>query len=88
MHAPTTPDRQGNDAGTQYRAAIFYSGEEQRRVAEEVRARVQASGKWRRPIATKIAPASKFYPAEEQHQRYLEKHPGGYTCHWVRPYSF
>ncbi|HBL15851.1 MAG TPA: peptide-methionine (S)-S-oxide reductase [Elusimicrobia bacterium] len=84
MHDPTTPDRQGNDAGTQYRSAIFYASEDQRRVAEEVRARVTKGGKWRRPITTQIVPAAKFYSAEESHQRYLEKHPGGYTCHFLR----
>lgn len=84
MHDPTTPDRQGNDVGTQYRSAIFYASDVQRRTAEEVRDRVAKGGKWRRPITTQIVPAAKFYSAEESHQRYLEKHPGGYTCHFLR----
>jgi len=84
MHDPTTQNRQGNDAGTQYRSAIFYADEEQRKTAEAVKARVEASGKWRRPIVTQIVPASDFWSAEEYHQDYLEKHPGGYTCHFLR----
>ena len=84
MHDPTTMNRQGNDEGTQYRSAIFYESEEQRRVAEKVKASVEASGKWKRPIVTQIVPATKFWPAEEYHQNYLQKHPGGYTCHYLR----
>jgi peptide methionine sulfoxide reductase msrA/msrB len=84
MHDPTTVNRQGNDEGTQYRSAIFYLDEEQRRVAEQVKARVEASGKWKRPIVTQIVPATQFWPAEEYHQNYLQKHPGGYTCHYLR----
>ncbi len=84
MHDPTTVDRQGNDVGTQYRSAIFYTSEEQRRVAEEVKARVDASGKWKRPIVTQIIAAGPFTAGEEYHQDYLEKNPGGYTCHWMR----
>jgi peptide methionine sulfoxide reductase msrA/msrB len=84
MHDPTTPNRQGNDVGAQYRSAIFYADEDQRRVAEAVKARVEASGKWKRPIVTEIVPATAFWPAEEYHQDYLEKHPGGYTCHFLR----
>lgn len=84
MHDPTTPNRQGNDVGTQYRSAIFHASEEQRRVAEEVRAKVGASGRWKSPIVTEIVPAGPFYPAEDYHQDYLEKNPGGYTCHYVR----
>jgi peptide methionine sulfoxide reductase msrA/msrB len=84
MHDPTTPNRQGNDVGTQYRSAIFVSSPEQRKVAEEVKQRVGATGKWRRPIVTEIVEAGEFTPAEDYHQDYLEKHPGGYTCHWVR----
>jgi methionine-S-sulfoxide reductase len=70
--------------GTQYRSAIFYHSEEQRRIAEEVKARVDKSGKWKKPIVTEIVPASKFWLAEEYHQDYLVKHPGGYTCHYMR----
>ena len=84
MHDPTTPNRQGNDVGTQYRSAIFYADEEQRRIAEEVKARVDASGRWKRPIVTEIVPAGEFWTAEDYHQDYLEKNPGGYTCHFLR----
>jgi peptide methionine sulfoxide reductase msrA/msrB len=84
MHDPTTPDRQGNDVGSQYRSAIFYTSDEQRRVAEEVKARVDKSGKWKRPIVTQIVAAGPFTPAEEYHQDYLQKNPGGYTCHYLR----
>ena len=84
LHDPTTPNRQGNDVGTQYRSAIFTHGEEQRRVAEEVRAEVDQSGKWPRPVVTEIVAASTFHPAEKYHQDYLQKNPGGYTCHWLR----
>jgi peptide methionine sulfoxide reductase msrA/msrB len=84
MHDPTTPNQQGNDVGTQYRSAVFYLDEEQRRTAEEVKARVDASGKWKRPVVTQIVAAGEFWPAEEYHQRYLQKHPGGYTCHYLR----
>jgi methionine-S-sulfoxide reductase len=86
MHDPTTPDRQGNDRGTQYRSAIFYADERQRAVAEAVKARVQASGKWKGTIVTQIAPASTWYPAEPEHQDYLERTPGGYSCHYLRPW--
>ncbi len=84
LHDPTTLNRQGNDIGTQDRSAIFPQTSEQRTIAEQVKARVQASGKWKRPITTSIEPASTWYPAEEYHQDYLRKHPGGYTCHFLR----
>jgi peptide methionine sulfoxide reductase msrA/msrB len=84
MHDPTTADRQGNDVGSQYRSAIFYSSEAQRQTAEEIKARVDKSGKWRKPVVTQIAPAGPFTSAEDYHQDYLQKHPGGYTCHWMR----
>jgi methionine-S-sulfoxide reductase len=84
MHDPTTRNRQGNDVGTQYRSAVFYHDDEQRRVAEMVKRRVDESGKWPRPLVTEIVPAGPFYPAEDYHQEYLVKNPGGYTCHWVR----
>ena len=84
MHDPTTVNRQGNDRGTQYRSAIFYHDEAQRRTAEQVKAQVAASGKWKDPIVTEIVPAGSFYPAEAYHQDYLEKHPDGYSCHWLR----
>src|SRR6266567_3572433 len=84
LHDPTTPNRQGNDVGTQYRSAIFYENDEQKRTAEKVKARVEASGKWKRPITTEIVAATEFWPAEDSHQNYLQKHPGGYTCHYLR----
>jgi methionine-S-sulfoxide reductase len=84
LHDPTTLNRQGNDVGTQYRSAIFPQSEEQQRTAEEVKARVAASGRWRRPITTTIEPAATWYDAEAYHQDYLRKHPGGYTCHFMR----
>ncbi len=84
MHDPTTRNRQGNDLGTQYRSAIFVTNDEQRRVAEKVRAAVAASGKWKRPIVTEIVPATEFTPAEDYHQDYLLKHPDGYSCHYLR----
>lgn len=85
MHDPTTKDQQGNDRGSQYRSAIFATSDEQTRVAKEVIARVQQSGRWRNPIVTEVRPAGAFYPAETYHQDYLQKHPGGYTCHYLRP---
>jgi peptide methionine sulfoxide reductase msrA/msrB len=84
MHDPTTLNRQHNDAGTQYRSAIFYASEAQKQTAERVKARWANSGKFNRPITTEITAATKFYPAEEYHQKYLVKHPGGYTCHVLR----
>ncbi len=85
LHDPTQVNGQGNDIGTQYRSAIFYLNEEQRKTGERVKAELQASKKWPKPIATEIVPAKKFYPAEGYHQDYLKKNPGGYTCHWLRP---
>jgi peptide methionine sulfoxide reductase msrA/msrB len=84
MHDPTTPNRQGNDIGTQYRSAIFYHSDAQREVAEAVKAEVDRSGKWKRPVVTEVVPAGPYYPAEDYHQKYLVKNPGGYTCHWLR----
>jgi peptide methionine sulfoxide reductase msrA/msrB len=84
LHDPTTLNRQGNDVGTQYRSAIFVESEPQRKVAEQVRAQVDRSGKWKRKVMTEIVPAGPFYPAEAYHQDYLQKHPGGYTCHYLR----
>jgi peptide methionine sulfoxide reductase msrA/msrB len=81
MHDPTTPNRQHNDVGTQYRSAIFYLTEEQKQTAEQVKAKFDKSGRFKRPIVTEITKASPFYPAEEYHQKYLVKNPGGYTCH-------
>ena len=79
-HNPTTLNRQGPDVGTQYRSAVFYHSEEQKRIAEESKAKLSASGKFSRPIVTEITPASDFYRAEEYHQRYLEKR-GLASCH-------
>ncbi len=84
MHDPTTPNRQGNDRGSQYRSAIFVTSPEQRKVAEQAKARAQASGRWKSPIVTEIVEAGAFTPAEDYHQKYLEKNPGGYTCHYLR----
>lgn len=85
IHDPTTKNRQGNDIGTSYRSAIFYTSDEQKRVAEDTIADVDASGLWPGKVVTEIAPAGPFWEAEPEHQDYLIKHPGGYTCHWVRP---
>jgi peptide methionine sulfoxide reductase msrA/msrB len=84
LHDPTTLNRQGNDIGTQYRSAIFYHDQAQRVTAEQVKAKVDASGFWPRPLTTEIAPATTFYSAEDYHQHYLQKNPNGYTCHFVR----
>ena len=88
IHDPTTKNRQGNDVGTSYRSAIFYENDEQKKIAEEVKAEVEASGKWRKPIVTEIVQAGPWWTAEEYHQDYLQKHPGGYTCHYVRDFDF
>ncbi|MFW6051955.1 MAG: bifunctional methionine sulfoxide reductase B/A protein [Myxococcota bacterium] len=84
MHDPTTVNRQGNDVGTQYRSAIFVTSPEQRRIAEEVKARAGRSGRWDGPIVTRIEEAGEFTPAEDRHQDYLQKNPNGYTCHYLR----
>ena len=84
LHDPTTVNRQGYDVGTQYRSAIFPHTEEQRAIAERVIARVDSSGRWKRPITTSVEPAGTWYSAEDSHQDYLRKHPGGYSCHYLR----
>jgi methionine-S-sulfoxide reductase len=84
IHDPTTANRQGNDVGSQYRSAIFFHSEAQRLSAEKIRGEVDRSGKWKRPVVTEIVPAVEFWPAEEYHQDYLVKNPGGYTCHFLR----
>ena len=84
LHDPTTLNRQGNDRGTEYRSAIFPQTDEQRAIAERVIARLEASGRWKRPVTTSIEPASTWYSAEDYHQDYLRKHPGGYSCHYLR----
>lgn len=84
LHDPTTLNRQGNDVGTQYRSAIFYVNEEQKKIAEKVKQDVDKSGKWKSKVVTEIVAASPFYKAEDYHQDYLQKHPDGYTCHYIR----
>jgi len=85
IHDPTTRNRQGNDTGTSYRSAIFYLNDEQKKTAEAVVADITASKKWPGPIVTEIVKAGDFWNAEKEHQDYLLRNPGGYTCHWVRP---
>jgi peptide-methionine (S)-S-oxide reductase len=85
IHDPSTKNRQGNDVGTSYRSAIFYTSEEQKRVALDTIADVDASGLWPGKVVTEVVPASDFWEAEPEHQDYLERYPGGYTCHFVRP---
>ena len=84
LHDPTTPNRQGNDIGTQYRSAIFVHDAKQRETAERVKKEVDSSGKWPRPVTTEIVDATPFWPAEDYHQDYLQKYPNGYTCHYLR----
>lgn len=85
IHDPTTRNRQGNDIGASYRSAIFYLDETQHQTAVALIAELNASGKWPGPIVTEVVPATAFWNAEEEHQAYLQKHPHGYTCHFVRP---
>lgn len=85
IHDPTTKNRQGNDVGTSYRSAIYYVDDEQRRIAEDTIADVDASGLWPGKVVTEVAPAGPFWEAEPEHQDYLERYPNGYTCHFVRP---
>jgi peptide-methionine (S)-S-oxide reductase len=85
IHDPTTVNRQGNDRGTSYRSAIYYTTEEQRQTAVDTIADVNASGLWPGKVVTDVAPASDFWEAEPEHQDYLEHYPSGYTCHFVRP---
>jgi peptide-methionine (S)-S-oxide reductase len=85
IHDPTTKNRQGNDVGTSYRSAIFYTSDEQRKVAEDTIADVDASGVWPGKAVTEVTEAGPFWEAEPEHQDYLERIPNGYTCHFVRP---
>jgi len=85
IHDPTTKDRQGNDVGTSYRSEIFYTTTEQRGIAEETIADVEASGLWPGKVVTEVSEAGPFWEAEDEHQDYLQKYPNGYTCHFVRP---
>ena len=85
VHDPTTKNRQGNDVGTSYRSAIFYTSEAQKKVAEETIADVDASGLWPGKVVSEVTAAGPFWEAEPEHQDYLERYPYGYTCHFVRP---
>ena len=85
IHDPTTKNRQGNDMGTSYRSAIFYTSDEQKQVAEDTIADVDASGLWPGKVVTEVTAAGPFWEAEPEHQDYLERYPNGYTCHFVRP---
>ena len=85
IHDPTTKNRQGNDVGDSYRSAIFYTSDEQKAVAEDTIADVDASGLWPGKVVTEVTPAGEFWEAEPEHQDYLERLPNGYTCHFVRP---
>jgi peptide-methionine (S)-S-oxide reductase len=85
IHDPTTRDRQGNDLGSSYRSAIFYTSDDQKRIAEDTIADVDASGLWPGKVVTEVAAAGPFWEAEPEHQDYLERYPNGYTCHFVRP---
>lgn len=88
MHDPTTLNRQGNDTGSQYRSAIFYHSDQQHKEALAFKEKVEKSGAWKSPIATEIAEAKEFWKAEEEHQKYLVKNPGGYDNHYLRKISF
>ena len=85
IHDPSTRNRQGNDVGTSYRSAIFYTSDEQKRIAEDTIADVDASGLWPGKVVTEVVPAGDFWEAEPEHQDYLQRYPDGYTCHFVRP---
>ncbi len=85
IHDPTTENRQGNDVGPSYRSEIFYTPDEQKRIAEKTIRDVDASGLWPGKVVTKISLAGDFWEAEPEHQDYLERYPGGYTCHFPRP---
>ena len=85
IHDPTTVNRQGNDRGASYRSAIFYTTDEQKQMAEETIADVNASDLWPAKVVTEVAKAGPFWEAEPEHQDYLERYPNGYTCHYIRP---
>jgi peptide-methionine (S)-S-oxide reductase len=86
IHDPTTRNRQGNDIGISYRSAIFYTSEEQKRIADDTIADVNTSGLWPGEVVTEVVPAGPFWEAEPEHQDYLERIPNGYTCHFIRPH--
>ena len=88
MHDPTTLNQQGNDSGTQYRSAIFYTNDEQKIISGQVIDLIDKSLLWEKPIVTEISAFSNFYPAEESHQAYLIKNPEGYSCHFIRDFDF
>lgn len=88
IHDPTTRNRQGNDVGTSYRSTIFYTNDEEKRVAQEMINLVDKSGRWKSPVVTTLEPLTAFYPAEDYHQDYLVKNPDGYTCHVLRGGSY
>lgn len=83
IHDPTTLNQQGNDKGTSYRSAIFFGNDKEKKEAEDFIKIVNDSKRWKNPVVTALEPLTKFYPAEEYHQDYLEKNPGGYTCHAI-----
>ena len=85
IHDPSTKNRQGNDIGPSYRSAIYYVDDEQKRIAEDTIADVDASGLWPGKVVTEVEPAGPFWEAEPEHQDYLQKSPDGYTCHYPRP---
>jgi peptide-methionine (S)-S-oxide reductase len=84
IHNPTTPNRQGNDIGDSYRSAIFYQNIDEKNIAEQLIAQMNQSGKWGAKIVTEVAALKQFYAAEDYHQDYLQRHPNGYSCHFVR----
>jgi peptide-methionine (S)-S-oxide reductase len=85
IHDPSTQNRQGGDRGASYRSEIFYTSNEQREIAECTIAEVDASGLWPNSVVTQVSQAGDFWEAEPEHQDYLERHPNGYTCHFIRP---
>ena len=85
IHDPTTPNRQMDDVGTEYRSAIFYASDEQKQVAEDTISDVEASGLWPGPVVTEVVPVAPFWEAEPEDQFYLQKNPDGETCHFPRP---
>jgi peptide-methionine (S)-S-oxide reductase len=85
IHDPSTLDRQGNDVGTSYRSAIFYTSDDQKKLADDTIADVDASGIWPAKVVTEVVPVEEFWKAEPEHQDYLERIPNGYTCHFPRP---
>ena len=88
MHDPTTLNQQGNDKGSQYRSVIFYHNEKQKIIAENFKAKAEKSHAWKNKVVTEILAAAPFYEAEEEHQKYLARHPGGYDNHFLRKIKF